>query len=81
MSGLSLPVGLTLLVSFLSDFLITGGSTLTAGMVGSQVVALPNKAVWLMAIVAGLVQAARRVQAMFDPSPTGTTVPPIKGGA
>lgn len=68
-----LPVWVTLLISFLTDFILAGGSALGAGAVGASTFALPSKGVWIMALVAGLMAGARRLQALVAPS---ITAPP-----
>lgn len=68
---------LTLCVSFLSDFLISGGSAYTAAMVGAGSTQVPTRAALMVALVAGLVAGGRRLQALMAPPP----LPPAKNGA
>lgn len=63
----------TIIVSFVTDFLITGGSTIAGGMIGQKAMELPSTAVWVLAVVLGVVSAARRVQAIMAQPPTTTT--------
>ncbi len=58
----------TLLISFVSDFIITAGTGIATAMGATGVVAMPGKAVIVFAVLMGLVAAARRVQALIAPS-------------
>ena len=58
----------TLAVSFLTDFIIAAGGTLTGGMIGQDAIALPSRGVWLTAVIVGLMAGARRAQALLAPS-------------
>lgn len=69
---------LTFVVSFLSDFLVTGGSTYTAAMIGAGSTQVPTRAALILALVAGLVAGGRRLQALISPPPLA---PPAKNGA
>jgi hypothetical protein len=62
------PAALTLLVSFVTDFLIVAGSTVGGAMGGQGSLTVPGKGVLLFAVVMGVVAAARRVQALLAPS-------------
>lgn len=55
-------------ISFLSDFVITGGGTLTTAMVATKSVEMPSEAVWLLAVVFGLIAAFRRLQSITSPA-------------
>ena len=60
----------TLCVSFISDFVVSGGGALMAVMVVNDTAQLPTKAAWIVAGVTGLIAGARRVQALIAPSVT-----------
>lgn len=64
---MTVPGWVTLTISFLTDFIITAGTTVSTVMVASSSTALPSKATWIMATIGGLVAAARRVQALVAP--------------
>lgn len=55
-----------LVLSAVSDFVITSGSSLAGYMVASNGVVMPTPAMWLLASVLGAVGAARHVQAMLS---------------
>lgn len=61
-----------LIVGFLNDVIIVGGTAITTAMLATKVVELPSAAVWLVAIIMGLVQAARRLDSKLSASPTDT---------
>ncbi len=63
------PYLLTLFVSFLSDFLISGGAAYTAAMVGSGSTQVPPRAALILALVSGLVAGGRRLQALMATPP------------
>ena len=65
----------TIIVSFITDFMVTAGSTLAGGALGNG--QIPSKSVWALAAVTGMVAAARRVQALLATPPTVT--PPTTG--
>ncbi len=69
---------ITLGVSFMSDFLITAGSTLGGAMVATSggPVSVPSKGVWILALITGLVAAARRVQALLQTPPSSPAPAP-----
>ena len=57
-----------LIVSAVTDFIVTAGSSLAGYMVASQGVVMPTPAMWVLASLLGAVGAARHVQAMLhDP--------------
>ncbi len=51
-----------LAVSALTDGVITGGTAIMTAMVGAGSTAMPGKAVILLAVIGGVVAAARTVQ-------------------
>lgn len=55
-----------LILSAVNDFIITSGTALSGYMVASNGLVWPSKAMWLVAVVGGLVGAARHVQAMLQ---------------
>jgi hypothetical protein len=57
------------LISALTDGVITAGSALIAAMIGSGVAAMPSKAVWIVCLVGGVVQAARTIQQALKATP------------
>jgi len=66
---------LLLLISFASDFVITAGSIVTGAMMEGGTVALPNRAVIVLALVMGVVVAARRAQALLQMPPAPGPTP------
>ena len=58
-----------LLIEGLTDFIITGGGTLTGYMVAQGAVVMPSKAALLAAIVFGLVGAANQMKARMKDLP------------
>ena len=60
---------LTLVVSFFTDFMISGGSAYTAAMVGAGSTQVPTRAALILALVTGLIAGARRLQALMAPPP------------
>ncbi len=59
----------TVIVSFLTDFVISAGGALTTAMVATGVADMPTIPVWIFAAITGLIAASRRVQALLAPSP------------
>ena len=57
----------TLIVSFVTDFIITAGTGVAGAMAATKVVEIPNRAVVALAVLMGIVSAARRVQALLAP--------------
>jgi len=64
-----------LIIGFLNDFLIVAGSIITGAMVATKEVTIPNTAVLLLALLSGVVQAARRAQSKIEPSVTKADAP------
>jgi hypothetical protein len=58
-----------LLISALTDAVITGGTGLTTAMVATKEVTMPSNPVWLLAAVGGLVSAARTIQQALKQTP------------
>jgi ribosomal protein L10 len=63
---------LTLIITALTDGIITAGTALTTAMVSSGAAALPGKAVVLVALLGGLVAMARTVQQALKATPEQT---------
>ncbi len=59
----------TLIVSFITDFVISAGGCLTTAMVATGSAAMPTTPVIIFSAVTGLVAASRRVQALLTPTP------------
>ena len=57
-----------LIVGFLQDLLVTGGSIITGAMLATETVSMPPWPVVVLAILTGAIQAARRAQSKVDPS-------------
>lgn len=78
------PLVLTVAVSFLTDFIITGGGVISGGMIGQKEIAAPSEGVWILGVILGLMAASRRIQALFQLSPVQETPqppgPPAVGG-
>jgi hypothetical protein len=64
------PATTNLIVGFANDFIIVAGSIITGAMMATKEVSLPNTAVILLALISGVVQAARRAQSKVEPSVT-----------
>ncbi len=60
---------ITLIVSFLTDFVISAGGCLTTAMVATGSATMPSTPVIIFSAVTGLVAASRRVQALLTPPP------------
>lgn len=58
----------SLVVSFVSDFLIGFTTAVMAAGIETGAAGLPSKAVWIMGILAGLLAASRRMQAAIEPA-------------
>lgn len=68
---------LTLIISAVTDFIITSATALTTAMVSSGSAELPGKAVLLLAGLGGLVSAARTIQQALKATPENTAA--LKG--
>jgi len=53
---------LILIISAITDAIITGGTALISAMVATEQVAMPSEAVWLLVSIGGIVSAARTIQ-------------------
>lgn len=53
---------LILMISALTDFIISGASSLTAAMVSGETVQMPNKAVLVISLLGGTVAFSRTIQ-------------------
>lgn len=51
-----------LLISAFTDFVITSGTAIGTAMVATQEIQMPSEPVILMALIGGIVQAARTIQ-------------------
>ncbi len=60
---------LILIISALTDFIITAGTALTTAMVAAGSAQLPNSAIVLLATIGGLVSAARTIQQALKATP------------
>ena len=69
---------LNLIVGFLNDVIIVGGTAITTAMLATKVVELPSPAVWLVATIMGLVQAARRLDSKLSASPVEPSGPGVR---
>jgi hypothetical protein len=58
-----------LIISAITDAVITGGTALTTAMVAAREMALPSPAVWLLVSIGGLVSAARTIQQALKQTP------------
>ena len=58
-----------IIFNFIFDFIITAGSIVGGAMVQNGGVHLPSVAVWVLALVMGVVLAGRRAQAAMNPGP------------
>jgi len=63
---------LVLIISALTDFIITAATAVTSAMVGSGSTDFPNKAVLLLAVLGGLVSGARTIQQALKTTPEQT---------
>lgn len=57
------------IVSALTDFVITLATGLTAAMLATGSATMPNKATWLICVLGGAVQGARTVQQALKATP------------
>ncbi len=67
-----------LMVSALTDFVISAGTGLTAAMLATGEAHIPNEAVLLLSMVGGLVAAARTIQQALKAAPDSAAK--LKGG-
>jgi len=67
-----------LIIGFLNDVIIVGGTAITTSMLATKTVELPSASVWLVAIIMGLVQAARRLDSKMAPTPMKDTEPAVR---
>lgn len=68
------PATTNLLVGFLNDFIIVAGGIISGAMLATKEVSMPTTPVLLLALIMGVVQAARRAQSKVDP-PVGEARP------
>lgn len=68
---------LTLIISAVTDFIITAATALTTAMVSTGTAELPGKAVLLLALLGGVVSGARTVQQALKATPENTAA--LKG--
>lgn len=66
------PTWVTLIVSFITDFIISAGGALSTAMVATGSTSMPTKATTAFAIVTGLIAASRRIQALLQVPPVTT---------
>jgi len=59
----------TLTISFLTDFILTAGGTISGSMLGAKEVTMPALPIWILATILGVMAGARRVQALLAPPP------------
>ena len=67
-----------LIISALTDLIISTGTALSAAMVATGEARLPNDAVIILSLVGGLVAAARTIQQALKATPEG--IEKLKGG-
>jgi hypothetical protein len=60
---------ITLIVSAITDFVISAGGALTTAMVATTSQTLPSTATIVFSVVTGLVAAARGTQKLLTPTP------------
>ena len=72
---------LNLVIGFLNDVIIVGGTALTTAMLATKTVEMPSGPVILVALIMGLVQAARRLDSKMAPSPMKDDTPPVRSEA
>ena len=68
------PATTNLIVGFLNDFIIVAGGIISGAMLATKEVSMPTTPVLILALIMGVVQAARRAQSKVDP-PVGETRP------
>ncbi len=66
---MNVPVWVLLIISTATDFTIVAGSTVTGAMLATGNAGLPPKSVWVLAVIAGLIAAAKEVRSMLHLSP------------
>ncbi|HJR00285.1 MAG TPA: hypothetical protein VKA83_01520 [Methylomirabilota bacterium] len=69
---------LNLVIGFLNDVIIVGGTALTTAMLATKTVEMPSGPVILVALIMGLIQAARRLDSKMAPSPMKDDTPPVR---
>ena len=69
---------LKLILAFLLDFIITSGTTIGGAMLETGTAAMPHQAVILLALIMGVVIAARKAQASLSPAAQETTEQTVK---
>ena len=60
-----------LVISALTDFIISAGTALTSAMVATGEAHVPSEAVLILALVGGLVAGARTIQQALKSTPEG----------
>ncbi len=68
---------LVLIISAFTDFVITAATAVTSSMVATSSADFPSKAVVLLAVLGGLVSAARTIQQALKQTPETTAA--LKG--
>jgi len=63
------PLWVIILLSALTDFLIAGGGTLMGAIVESGSKAMPSSVVMLVAVLAGLIAAAKETRSLLHLAP------------
>lgn len=61
-----------LIISAMTDFVINAGTALSSAMVATGMAEIPNRAVIMLAIVGGCIQAARTIQQALKATPETT---------
>lgn len=58
-----------LLVSAATDFIINAGTGIVSAMMATGSAAMPNKAVWILCFITGLISASRTIQQALHVTP------------
>ena len=72
---MTVPTWVILVISAVTDFLISGGGVLTGAMVANGAVTWPTPAVWLFATIIGLVAAGKEMRAVLKLGPVPDAKP------
>lgn len=60
---------ISLVISGVTDFIISAGGCVTTAMVATGSTAMPSTATWIFAVITGAVAASRRLQALLQVPP------------
>ena len=70
------PVWVLLLISSLTDLVIVAGSTVIGAMLATGNTVAPSKEVWILALVSGLIAAAKEIRSLLHLAPADAAALP-----